>query len=737
MVGWRWITGIVMGLVCTNVYADDTELYVSDVSVRAGARPQVLIIFDNSGSMDTEELTEQPFPRGSSNGTPAADSRIYYSFNSTSVPKPTSNQYFLQSTNGCFSSHQYLNQYGMYTGYIRHYNFVGQVGSWRPLPAGGGNTIAVLDCFEDIEEQDYRNATLQKSGLPVDGLGSTTKPQYYTAVSQSSTDASKEQAYVKALLTKFGTGEPVHLYTERYVQWYYSDKRNIWSNRLKIARRVIEDTIVTTAGVDFGLAMFNLNYRYEGDRDGGRIISGIQKMDTSNKQELLGLINQLPANTNTPLCETLFEAYRYFGGLEVVYGKADSSYSNWYSANRPPRDRSIEQGYNYRSPFKRCQNNAYIIYITDGAPTLDNAADNLIRNLSGISSKDAFVNYRPNFTSYLPALAGWMKNNDVNTHADAPGEQNVTTYTIGFSEGANDAAPVLLETAIRAGGQYYPASDAEELRVALKQVFSDIVGGNATFTSPAVTSNNFDRTKTFDSVYYAMFLPNSGPRWTGNIKKFKVQANGDIVDKNGLPVINTEGEIDSSACSFWTSDEVCQAASAGGDGADVMLGGALDAIRQIRWSERNLLSDIGNNEQVAPLTMTNLINRAGTEAKLAQFMGMEPVHLPDMFDWIEGRDVDDEDTDYQRDENRQGMLGDILHSKPLSLNYGTEKNPDIRLIFGTNQGFIHMLKDAGDSVSESWALMPYELLVNQGQLRMNNPVVCIQFMGWTERRCSC
>ena len=47
---------------CIFAGADDTELFVSDVSGQNEIRPQVLIIFDNSGSMrSAEEVVAEPY----------------------------------------------------------------------------------------------------------------------------------------------------------------------------------------------------------------------------------------------------------------------------------------------------------------------------------------------------------------------------------------------------------------------------------------------------------------------------------------------------------------------------------------------------------------------------------------------------------------------------------------------------------------------------------------------------
>ena len=42
-------------IIAGQIHADDTELYLVDSTVRTGKRPQVLFIFDNSGSMSTED----------------------------------------------------------------------------------------------------------------------------------------------------------------------------------------------------------------------------------------------------------------------------------------------------------------------------------------------------------------------------------------------------------------------------------------------------------------------------------------------------------------------------------------------------------------------------------------------------------------------------------------------------------------------------------------------------------
>eukprot|EP00487_Bulimina_marginata_P006576 TRINITY_DN26294_c0_g1_i1.p1 TRINITY_DN26294_c0_g1~~TRINITY_DN26294_c0_g1_i1.p1 ORF type:complete len:110 (+),score=13.49 TRINITY_DN26294_c0_g1_i1:534-863(+) len=62
------------------------------------------------------------------------------------------------------------------------------------------------------------------------------------------------------------------------------------------------------------------------------------------------------------------------------------------------------------------------------------------------------------------------------------------------------------------------------------------------------------------------------------------------------------------------------------------------------------------------------------------------------------------------------FFGDPLHSKPFVVNYGDK----IHLIIGTNAGALHMFKDSGDTVDETWAFMPKEFFPNIKSLRRNS-----------------
>jgi type IV pilus assembly protein PilY1 len=692
-----------------NSLADDTELYVLEASIRSQDNPQVLVILDTSGSMGDNDFTA---PRFHAQGNIKNNTKIYYSYNAADVPLASSTQYFEYSKNGCASSKGFLADYGVYTGYFRQYNS----SKWSLFPLTDGTGMTAIDCYEDIAENNNSNASSYSNGFPVDGL---TSP-YDTDIE-------------KAKLTELGLGKPIYIYTKDYIDWYHdTSKPNGVSNRLSytrmdVAKRVIEEMIVNTPGVDFGLAIFNKNS--DNSKNGGRIISGIKAGTIANKNSLIDKVkDSISINGNyTPLCETLFEAYSYLYGKNIKFSRQTGG-----STGNPTFDTSIENNNNtkYISPFvdKKCQSKASIIYVTDGIPNNDVAADSDIGLLPGIKVTDGIdvVWNRRTTTNLLPALAGWMYRNDVNPNIS--GDQTVTTYTIGFSEGATEAKPLLEKTALLGGGKFYEANSAAALQVSLLSALAAIQEDSASFSSPSVV---LDKTQTGNAAYFAMFLPTTGPRWSGNIKKFKVEADGSIVDRNGASALDDTGAISKTACSLWTDPTVCSATTY--NAADASVGGVAAKLRSTynsSVSTRKVLTNIGSTGALVPLSKSNIqLNSAvNTDTKLATLMGVTDGNIESTLDWAKGVNIDQEKIDPNDTTApyiRHDIMGDPLHSRPLVINFGTVLSPNNRVIVGTNHGYLHMFKDIesadgkSDSVVESWAFLPTELLKNIKGLRDN------------------
>lgn len=703
--------------------AEDIELYISDAVKSAAKKSKVLVIFDNSGSMGTLHNVKEPFDAGNTYPPEGAshaynDDATYFNKGtadgSSTIPNsPSDGRRFLAAINSCESSKIALAEKGFYTGHIREYTIKGNSGTWNEIPDNNGLNIEVLDCEEDVITADnpgsLKNIDSLIDGYPADNLGTKQNPIYHT------TDVNK--------LNVTWSGPLVTLYTAKYLRWYHSAVvGDVLESRLDTAIRSITNVIETTDGIDFGLEIFNYN---NGDNannnNGGRVVYGINEMTTANEASLISLIdNDLTASTWTPLCESTYEASQYFAGKAVEYG------DDAKPSTRPKADATIVNGDDeYISPFDACTDKAYIILITDGEPTYDTAANSKITALTSkepngvdadgnaVFSDVVFTGSHEDFdnsiyndaslstASYLPALAGWMNRYDVNLAID--GVQTVSTHTIGFSDGADDAADLLIQTAKRGGGQYFSASDELQLTAALQSTLRSLTPSNDSLTSASVAANNFDRTETLNSVYYAMFDPQNGPRWQGNLKKYKV-INSVQVGANGVPALDVDsGHFSTAVKSYWSPSV---------DGNLVAAGGVASWFATQDVADRTVYSDIGSG---GALDLLNTAALTGKEQTFADDLGIDLTDVTDYFNWNLGMDVDDEDKDGDTTDMRSDVFGDPLHSKPLVVNYGTS----IRIVIGTNAGALHMFEDAGDTVSEKWAFMPTKLFPNITSLRDN------------------
>jgi type IV pilus assembly protein PilY1 len=708
----KLLSVVMLFVLSNNSFSEDIELYIGDAAQQAGTKPQVLIIFDNSGSMNTDQLVKSPYEPDTIypalQGDNSLSERFVYFTKGTGVDStipipggPNESRRFLDDINSCATAREKLATVGFYTGHIREYTFQGQSGSWQEIPDNNGANIEVIDCKDDIDLENPDNAhfILPNStevdlpdGYPKDALGNKNSPIYHSN-DGSGTDV-------------VWSGQVVTLYTDNYLRWAHNeDIAEINRSRLDIAKDAVTNLIESVPSANFGLQIFNYDHPGENVRDGGRIIAGIKDMTETDRANLADLIDlDIDGETNTPLCESLYEAARYFGGKSVDFGDNDSNYQGRYTGNTPVRDTSIESDGNYISPFNGCTNEIFVIMITDGKPTQDLAANTDIASFPNMGTP-----FTINSTSnYLAALSGWMHTNDINDNL--PDKQIATISTVGFALDDVDAVTLLQLTASTGGGQYYDAENPDTLGTALSAALSNILEVDTSFTAPSVASNNFDRTETLDSVYYAMFVPERGARWQGNLKKLKV-VGAEQLDKNGASAIDDEGNISDDATTYWSSAN---------DGNDVKKGGVVELFSSINLNLRNIISNLGTNGALVDFSRENAELTFSGSSGLATELNVLEDDIDTTLAWVRGYDTDDDDGDDLTNDNRADIFGDPLHSKPLVLNYGgSSTEQDVRIIVGTNSGVLHMFDDNGASVSETWAFMPKEFFPKIKKLKDN------------------
>ena len=109
--GWAaWIGLILLNGLCSSASADDTDLYVSRGNDSSQNRPQVLIVFDTSGSMRIDEaVANEPFDP-SVDYTGNGGDKIFYVLGNVAIdyypdPRDTSEwRYFKANDNACAQS---------------------------------------------------------------------------------------------------------------------------------------------------------------------------------------------------------------------------------------------------------------------------------------------------------------------------------------------------------------------------------------------------------------------------------------------------------------------------------------------------------------------------------------------------------------------------------------------------------------------------------------------------------
>jgi type IV pilus assembly protein PilY1 len=470
---------------------------------------------------------------------------------------------------------------------------------------------------------------------------------------------------------------------------YVASGGDQFRTKLEIAKSVISDFINTINGIRVGVMVFNpsvTDRTSEGgpsrtNSHGGRIQSTIKSLTSGTRNQLIQDINAIVAETWTPLAETLYEAGHYY--------KGGASYFN--------------PGTTYISPIQySCQCN-YIVLITDGDSTRDQSSilgtavgdrDSDGREPGGANEVHYIVDGEDMLgTDYLDDVAKYLYETDL--RPDLTGQQNIITYTIGFTVQSQHG---LLDRAAAYGhGRYYYTENAQQLANAFQNIVADIMEKTSSFVAPIVPVSRMERTASGDKVYLALFQPRKDKVWSGNIKKFGVVQSGtnvgQIVDVNGLPALDENGQILPTARSYWTAISM--------DGADVEKGGVGEVLMN-RSSPRKIYTYLGssadfthssndfNTTNITP-TMLGLLSGDATERdKLVQF--------------VLGYDSYDDNGNGNTTEKKDWILGSFLHSRPLIIHYNS-----MSVIFaGANDGMLHAFDDT--TGEELWGFIPPNLL---------------------------
>ena len=495
------------------------------------------------------------------------------------------------------------------------------------------------------------------------------------------------------------------------------------------------------------------------------------------RSKLKNVVDNLDHEGFTPIIDTLYEAAKYYRGEDVLWGaqRGFDNSSSHFSCDDPPhlcndtgsnnsvrnntrishpasfeggsvvtpagctegnlnnsdcRERKVTGTPEYISPIEEgCQAN-YIVLLTDGQANHNDSAP-LIEADYGLNCAGGATG---NETCGVE-LADFLANNDQSSLA---GDQNVFTYTIGF----NFSSSFLDNLAEAGGGEFYTADNSAQLAAVFQLIIADILNRSTSFATPSLSVNAFNKLFDLNDVYFSLFIPDSRLAWKGNVKKYQICDDsavcelGEILDASGDEAINpADQRIRDTALSFWSS---------GIDGAEIEVGGAAENVPTYTARTVYTYADL-TDPAVNPLNVTldadgsrHIVEDANDDGILDGIDGhashpdpladtqfllgddtaiLSAVERAELIDWIQGRDVDDEDEDGSDTDDRF-TFNDPLHSSPIAITFGgTEADPVIKLFVGTNEGGLRMI-NAFNGVEE-WIFYPQDMLRQQLRLKNN------------------
>ncbi|MGI9270290.1 MAG: pilus assembly protein [Woeseiaceae bacterium] len=656
--------------VATPVWADDVELLLSTPAASDAAKPNILFIIDSSGSMTTVEQSQEPYD-GTQTYSGPCDSNKYYWTSTSSIPNCGSQYKFNKSVFYCAQGVTQITASGSYTDTMAMYFKYNNRWKWREPNKSLQNST--VDCKAD-------------SGVHGDNANPT--PNVYVRKGSNkarySSNPGREVNWGSSPTHKIVT-----VYDSNYLNWYYNPPGSSM-RRTDIVKAVTKNVLGSVNNVNVGFMRFHHS-------EGGPVIHGLKDLD-DNRTEANTVVDNIPASGWTPLSETLYESALYWRGMQGDYGGLTSTDSDALISSSPMI---------YKQPAEYACSKNYVVLLTDGAPTKDTGAYYKTPTLPGYTAATGRSNCDGGNVNgaCLDDIAEYLSKTDINP--SLPGQQYVTTYTIGFSVDL----PLLKSTAERSGGEYYLASDVQSLTTALTDIVTNIFDRDVSFTAPAVAVNAFNRTQHLNDLYVSVFRATDELHWPGNMKKYALR-DGEVRDENDQNAVDPDtGYFSDNASNFWNDEPQP-------DGADVHTGGVAShlpdpAIRKVYT----------NNVSGSLLLADNAFSTANVSAFSDGILGLtgavgEP-SIDDLIDWARGADVQDHDNDPLT--TTRNMMGDTLHAKPATVVYADDGgDDDIVLFTATNDGYLHAL-DA-NSGKELWAFIPRELLPRLRELYFNENV---------------
>lgn len=335
---------------------------------------------------------------------------------------------------------------------------------------------------------------------------------------------------------------------------------------------------------------------------------------------------------------------------------------------------------------------------------------------------------------YADEFASFLYNTDVSAQ---PGQQRVITYAIDVYRDSQDfdQTQLMRNMATYGGGKYFAAKDEDAIIDAFKQIIAEIQAVNTTFASASLPVNATNRAQNENQVFIGMFRPDpdSKPRWFGNLKQYKLGFFGtrvDLADEFGAQAINTNtGFVTECATSFWTTNSGayfdwptdlnpspatrCLTSkfdkfSDAPDGPFVEKGAVAEVLRKGNEPPYDDTSEYGATSGATWQVKRNLFLANVASGTPPAYSTTNSGLDADTTKFIQGWDITNENQNFDASdqpitaETRPSIHGDVVHSRPIPVNYGSS----VTVYYGANDGTYRAVDAA--TGKEKWALIAPE-----------------------------
>ncbi len=690
--------------------ADDTQIYGSTNVV---IQPNVLIIFDNSGSMGSNiAVTPDPY-------NPSTDYTAYGSRTKNTVYRSSSGSWSSYitsvSTVTCTAAYNGLTTAGQYTGNLASggscgtTSYVTALGNYLNYLSGPGATSKPkLTIAKEVITTLIQNTNGVKFGLMVFGstMDSSTEGGHIVKEVKDMATGTNKQDLIDAV-NAIAASTYTPLAETLYEAGLYYMGTTSYFNQSSAAYNSATDYS------SYGTYVKNTVYR-----------------------KVSGVWTAFITDVNTITCSAAKTALTTTGVYNnkrlAVGGTCPSSGTRYDFALGNYLNYLGSLAVVYTTPIEySCQKN-YIVYMTDGDPTED--VNSILASAVGDADNDGDdpggahpISYSSNGSDWIDDVAKKWYDDDLLTSSNVAGsgKQNIITYTIGFSTGSTSANTLLGKTAVNGRGQFYAAESAQDLTNAFLSALGQIVEDNTSFVAPVVPVSPQNKTYSGDYVYVGFFRPGVDAFWSGNLKKYAIY-HGQIMgsDSSSAACVPTTGShcvaatnadgsfIEHSVYSYWSTVA---------DGGSVEKGGVGDLLRTMTLLPAGFLGPLDGGYSAAANVRQIYTYLGGADHRLAhtsnQFeianASITPTTLGLTATDTAGKDtlikfVHGLDSYNSLTTARDWTFGDVLHSGPTIVSYdaGTISGHTARSVIyvGANDGMMHAFDDT--TGKELWGYIP-------------------------------